>query len=104
MSSSDTKNQLSEILFLKNKGYSFRETVGQGNFGKVKFTYYKDPKSEVVEKLACKVIDKTNTKLKYYLDKFYPREIKIIQKLNHPFIVGIHSIFESKTSTFIFMT
>uniref|UniRef100_A0A3Q3FDS2 non-specific serine/threonine protein kinase n=1 Tax=Labrus bergylta TaxID=56723 RepID=A0A3Q3FDS2_9LABR len=74
--------------FLETRGYTFKRNLGEGTYGKVVSAYCKDRR----RKVAIKVIDKEEVSSNY-LEKFLPREMKIIRTLRHPNIVKTYDIF-----------
>lgn len=87
---------------LEAYGYRFGTTIGTGAFSKVVEATYECKKKKIVYKLACKIIKKSEAS-EEYLEKFYPRELKILCKLNHPNIITIQAIVKHSDKTFIFM-
>lgn len=83
-------------------GYRFGSTIGKGAFSKVVKATYECKKKKVVYNLACKIIEKTAAS-KEYLDKFYPRELKILCQLKHPNIITVQGIVKHSDKTYIFM-
>ncbi|KAM7014902.1 testis-specific serine/threonine-protein kinase 6 [Tautogolabrus adspersus] len=79
--------------FLETRGYTFKRNLGEGTYGKVVSAYCK----EVRTKVAIKIIDKEEVSPNY-LEKFLPREMKIIRGLRHPNIVKTYDIFGLNTS------
>ncbi|KAJ3132288.1 Serine/threonine-protein kinase par-1 [Physocladia obscura] len=77
--------------------YIFQKTVGEGNFAKVKLSKHKLTGVEV----AIKVIDKTTLDEKK-LGKLY-REVRIMKMLNHPHIVKLYEVIETKYTVFLVM-
>lgn len=53
-------------------------------------------------KLALKVVNKKAAS-RDYLTKFLPREIDILQKISHPYIIQCHSIVETEKQAFFLM-
>lgn len=92
----------SEEEIFKGKGYTFVKKLGQGAYGWVYLTDYLAPKEKKVVQRACKVIDTKKTK-REYVTKFIPRELDILVKINHPYIIYVHGIFYRKAKYFIFM-
>uniref|UniRef100_A0A336MBU8 CSON014815 protein n=1 Tax=Culicoides sonorensis TaxID=179676 RepID=A0A336MBU8_CULSO len=101
----------SEELILKTRGYRLLQKLGQGSYAKVylgEFRVIKTSKedskveSPTVTKLACKVID-TKKAPPTFVNKFLPRELEILLKLNHPHIIHTHSLFRRKSKYYIFM-
>ncbi|XP_014298095.2 testis-specific serine/threonine-protein kinase 1 [Microplitis demolitor] len=93
----------SEETTLKTQGYKILKKLGEGSFAKVFLAEYK-PDSEPDSKvnLACKIVD-TSKAPKEVVQKFFPRELSILMKLNHPHVVQVHSIFQRNSKYFIFM-
>lgn len=91
----------SDIIALESRGYSLGRKIGKGTYATVTLAQYIDNKGQHI-KLACKIIDKTKT-AKDFLQKFFPRELDIITKLDHPNIIHIHSILQRGPKVFIFM-
>ncbi|CRL06612.1 CLUMA_CG019436, isoform A [Clunio marinus] len=92
----------SEIIAMERRGYEFGNKIGKGSYGFVVKASYKDQSSEEKIELACKYVDKRKAP-KDFLEKFFPREIKILTKVSHRNIIGIHSILQSGNKVFIFM-
>jgi testis-specific serine kinase len=89
---------------LEKRGFTFGQQIGRGSTSIVLRSTYRDKNGTVVD-LACKVVDKMaldKSNHKDFLEKFFPREIELIMKLNHPNIIGIHAILESKNVVFVF--
>ncbi|KAI8620738.1 kinase-like domain-containing protein [Chytriomyces sp. MP71] len=91
----DTNNPDFQLNGIGN--YVFQKTVGEGNFAKVKLAKHKITGVEV----AVKVIDKTTLDEKK-LGKLY-REVRIMKFLNHPHIVKLYEVIETKHTVFLVM-
>ncbi|KAJ3028645.1 UNVERIFIED_CONTAM: Serine/threonine-protein kinase par-1 [Siphonaria sp. JEL0065] len=91
----DTNNPDFQLPGIGN--YVFQKTVGEGNFAKVKLAKHKITGGEV----AIKVIDKTTLDDKK-LGKLY-REVRIMKMLNHPNIVKLYEVIETKYTVFLVM-
>lgn len=96
------KRNRSDISALLRRGYQFGKKIGKGSYGNVVTAKYQDPNSEDSIDLACKYVNKDKAP-KDFLDKFFPREIKVLTKITHPHIIKIHSILQSGATVFIFM-
>lgn len=92
----------SEIMVLKERGYSLKKKVGEGSYAKVYLSEYISSTGEPMEKLACKIID-TSRAPKDFVRKFLPRELDIVVKIHHPHLIHVHSIFQRRAKYFIFM-
>ncbi|XP_074000004.1 testis-specific serine/threonine-protein kinase 6-like [Rhodnius prolixus] len=103
---SEAKNELnylskSEEVLLKDRGYTFNRKLGEGSYAKVYLaTLRKEGKPET--NLACKII---NTKMapREFIVKFLPREIDILSKITHPYIVHVYTIYHKTFNYLIFM-
>ncbi|KAK3090434.1 hypothetical protein FSP39_011834 [Pinctada imbricata] len=75
---------------IESHGYIFGETIGEGIGTKVKKAYSREHRTNVAIKIF------TKSKLSdEALHKFVPREISILQRINHPGIVELLQAFES---------
>ena len=54
------------------------------------------------ERYACKIICKRKAP-KDFIQKFMPRELDIIRKLDHESVIKVKSVFEFDSRVFIFM-
>ena len=52
--------------------------------------------------MACKVVNKRGAS-KDYLTKFLPREIDVMQKISHPYIIQVYQIYETEKQVFFLM-
>ena len=77
--------------------YEFKNTLGEGNFAKVKLSIFK-PTNET---FAIKIINKK--KLKQKMKNTIFRENEIIAKLNHPNIIKIYNVLEDEQNFYIIM-
>ena len=82
-----------EGVFLDN--YDVVKQLGKGGYGKV----YQVMNKKTKEKRACKHLSKLSIN---NLEKFQ-REIEILRKADHPNIIKLYEIFESKRSYYLIM-
>uniref|UniRef100_A0A8C3J1W4 non-specific serine/threonine protein kinase n=2 Tax=Scolopacidae TaxID=8917 RepID=A0A8C3J1W4_9CHAR len=81
---------MDDAVVLGKKGYSLSKTLGEGSYGKVKSAYCDRLKRNV----AIKIIDKRKTP-QDFLERFLPREIEALKRLQHPSIIKTYEIFET---------
>lgn len=75
--------------------YEIIKTLGKGNFAVVKLARHKVTKTQV----AIKIIDKTRLNSEN-LEKIY-REVQIMKLLNHPHIIKLYQVMETKDMLYI---
>uniref|UniRef100_A0A7N6FL22 non-specific serine/threonine protein kinase n=1 Tax=Anabas testudineus TaxID=64144 RepID=A0A7N6FL22_ANATE len=75
--------------------YEIIRTLGKGNFAVVKLAKHKVTKTQV----AIKIIDKTRLNPPN-LEKIY-REVQIMKLLNHPHIIKLYQVMETKDMLYI---
>ncbi|XDV30870.1 hypothetical protein PO909_033701 [Leuciscus waleckii] len=75
--------------------YEIIRTLGKGNFAVVKLARHKVTKTQV----AIKIIDKTRLN-SANLEKIY-REVQIMKLLNHPHIIKLYQVMETKDMLYI---
>jgi len=90
----------SEVNALEKKGYVISRKIGQGSYATVHLSEYSEGGRRV--KLACKIFDKERAP-KDFLDKFFPRELDILTRIENPHIIQVHSILQRGPRVFIFM-
>jgi len=90
----------SEVNALEKKGYAITRKIGQGSYATVHLAEYTEGGRRV--KLACKIFDKERAP-KDFLDKFFPRELDILTRIENPHIIQVHSILQRGPRVFIFM-
>ncbi|XP_019853705.1 PREDICTED: MAP/microtubule affinity-regulating kinase 3-like isoform X1 [Amphimedon queenslandica] len=79
------------------RNYRLLKTIGKGNFAKVKLARHMPTGIEV----AIKIIDKTQLN-PGSLQKLF-REVRIMKDLNHPNIVKLFEVIETKTTLYLVM-
>ncbi|XP_014287739.1 testis-specific serine/threonine-protein kinase 3 [Halyomorpha halys] len=79
-----------EMVMLEQK-YDFLKLIGEGATGKVYLVNHSEGTHKI--QMACKIIH-TQHAPKEIVAKFLPRELDILQKLEHPNIVHIYCIFK----------
>ena len=77
------------------KHYQIREDLGEGTFSVVRLSIHK----MTGEKVAIKILDKNKIKGEEDFERM-SREIRILRKLRHPFLIQLYEIFESETSLY----
>lgn len=93
------KRLCSESL-LYNHGFTLGARLGEGTFSNVKHcTWRKDGERKHI---AVKIIDKKRMP-KNFLEKFLPRELDIITKLNHENVIEMFGIITLGTKVYIAM-
>ncbi|XP_073834666.1 salt-inducible kinase 2 [Musca autumnalis] len=75
--------------------YDIEKTIGKGNFAVVKLARHRITKNEV----AIKIIDKSQLDATN-LQKVY-REVEIMKRLNHPHIIKLYQVMETKNMIYI---
>lgn len=74
---------------LKKRGYTLGSTIGEGSYAKVKSAY-----SEVLQKrVAIKIINRRRAP-RDFREKFLPRELKILDGLDHPNVIKMYEILD----------
>lgn len=91
----------SELNALEQRGYSIGKKIGQGSYASVHLADYVDQSSKKL-RLACKIFDKEKAPHDF-LEKFFPRELDILTKIENPHIIQVHSILQRGPRVFIFM-
>ena len=79
------------------RNYSFKEDIGEGNFGKVKLGIFK----QTGEEFAIKVLNKEKIKIKMKNSVF--KENEIITKFNHVNVIFVFDIIEDEENYYIVM-
>ncbi|KAF7992209.1 hypothetical protein HCN44_001534 [Aphidius gifuensis] len=92
----------SEVHALEERGYIIGKKIGEGSYATVhQAEYYCNDRSKKIQ-LACKIYDKEKAPFDY-VEKFFPRELEILTKVENPFIIQVHSILQRGPRVFIFM-
>lgn len=91
----------SDIEALEQKGYNIGKKIGKGSYATVMTAQYTDAASKTI-KLACKIVNRSKAP-DDFLDKFFPRELDILTKIEYPYIIQTHSILQRGPKIFIFM-
>ena len=97
--SSEDRFRVSKMFFFQKsvkKYYDLKETIGTGSFATVKLAVHK----KTGAKVAVKVIDKTGLK---DLEENLQNEIDILKSIDHPNIVALKEIFDSKSKLYLVM-
>lgn len=92
----------SEVNALEQRGYLIGKKIGQGSYATVHLADYVDGPGPKKMRLACKIFDKERAP-RDFLDKFFPRELEILTKIENPHIIQVHSILQRGHRVFIFM-
>lgn len=79
------------------KGYTIKKKIGNGAFGHV----YKAVNSEDVT-CAVKVMD-TRKMQKKFVEKYLPRELEMLQSIEHEHVLRVYDIFRAAGKIWIFM-
>lgn len=83
--------------YMKRRGYVFGRALGEGSYAKVRVTETPDHQT-----MACKIICKKKAP-KDFVNKFLPRELEVLRRINHDNIVVSADIMEFPTKVFIIM-
>lgn len=93
----------SDIDALAQRGYNIGHKIGEGSYATVITAGYNHDNGHGGIHLACKIIDKAKAPSDF-VNKFFPRELDILTKIDHPNIIQIHSILQRGPKIFIFMS
>ncbi|XP_018565552.1 testis-specific serine/threonine-protein kinase 3-like [Anoplophora glabripennis] len=78
-------------------GYRIGKSIGKGTYSKVCIAI-----NSLGQKLACKIINKRYAG-EDFIQKFLPRELRIITAIKHPNIVTVYKILEINDVIYMFM-
>ncbi len=102
----EPKNQMvpkvSDIKALQLNGFYLSKKIGKGAFATVYEAMFVDQKNGKKSKLACKIVNKAKTP-RDFLSKFFQRELDILMKVEHRYLIQTHTILERNSKVFIFM-
>ncbi|XP_039184701.1 testis-specific serine/threonine-protein kinase 3 isoform X2 [Crotalus tigris] len=76
--------------FLLSHGYQMGKTIGEGTYSKVKEAFSKKHQ----RKVAVKIIDKLGGP-EEFIERFLPRELQIVKRLDHKNIIRVYEMLES---------
>lgn len=95
--------KVSDIKALQLNGFYLSKKIGKGAFATVYEATFVDQKNGRKSKLACKIVNKAKTP-RDFLTKFFQRELDILMKVEHRFLIQTHTILERNAKVFIFMS
>lgn len=95
--------KVSDIKALQLNGFYLSKKIGKGAFATVYEATFVDQKNGRKSKLACKIVNKAKTP-RDFLSKFFQRELDILMKVEHRFLIQTHTILERNAKVFIFMS
>ncbi|XP_013777890.1 testis-specific serine/threonine-protein kinase 1-like [Limulus polyphemus] len=94
------RGRSSNERLLNIKGYTVGTQIGCGTFASVKLAYC--TAEDQLEELAVKIVARDRAP-KEFTNKFFPRELEILKKLDHSNIIKLHAIYHLPEKTYIFM-
>ena len=83
---------------LKERGYEIVSVLGEGSFSVVKSAKW--TKAGNQQNVALKIINRT-TAPESFIDKFWPREEKVLTSVQHENIIRLHEIFSEGSKIFV---
>ncbi|KAL7675790.1 hypothetical protein ACOME3_002054 [Neoechinorhynchus agilis] len=92
---------------LRMQGVELGDIIGGGSYGKVRTCYVTQNSigrqfwGNIESRMACKIIDKSRVPLNF-VQKFLPRELEILRRVNHLKIVELRKILEIEHRVYIF--
>ncbi|KAM4700905.1 testis-specific serine/threonine-protein kinase 3 [Discoglossus pictus] len=84
--------------FLLSHGYQLGKTIGEGTYSRVKEAFSK----KVHRRVAVKIISKREGP-EEFIQRFLPRELQIVGRLNHKNIIQVFEILETANGSKIYM-
>lgn len=90
----------SDDSLLQRRGYTIGSELGEGTYSKVRIASWLRPGEKSSVKVALKIINK-KTAPSDFKEKFLPRELEIIEKLDHPNIIRRFESFEISSKVYI---
>ncbi|KAJ3272985.1 Map microtubule affinity-regulating kinase [Terramyces sp. JEL0728] len=78
--------------------YHLLETIGEGSFAKVKIAIHQPTQ----QKVAIKIIDKTKMIDEYSIKNVH-REAQVLRSLDHPNIIKLFEVMETKKNIFLIL-
>lgn len=83
----------SDSWFLRQHNLYIMKKIGEGSFSSVYLTRVKESSlNDKITLVATKIINKNRVSLKF-VDKFLPRELDVLVKLKHPYIVKVCKVY-----------
>ncbi|XP_006019399.2 testis-specific serine/threonine-protein kinase 3 [Alligator sinensis] len=84
--------------FLLSNGYQLGKTIGEGTYSKVKEAFSRKHQ----QKVAVKIIDKKEGP-EEFIQRFLPRELQIVKRLDHKNIIRVYEMLESDRKIYLVM-
>ena len=93
----DKVSSVNEEEELRKRGYNLGVTLGEGSYAKVKSAFSEKHQ----KKVALKIINRRKAP-KDFQQKFLPRELEILKKLNHPNVILLYDIMHFNHKVILF--
>lgn len=84
------------------RGYNLVKALSKGSFSKVYKAIYTDTRNGTVKTLACKIVN-LETISPGFRTKFLPRELDVLLRVDHPYIIRTFSIYRIHNAFYFFM-
>jgi len=94
-------NGKSEDIVLKARGYVVEKILGEGSYSKVKAARWQPPGSSQDSCMVALKIINRSTAPSEFLDKFWPRERSIMEKMNHKNVVKMIEVFSEGNKVYM---
>ena len=81
---------------LERYGYQLGDVLGKGSYAVVRKAYSKRHKRDIAIKIICKKKAPED-----FLTKFLPREIKVLKRIRHQYVIALIEVIETNTRMYI---
>ncbi|XP_033112214.1 testis-specific serine/threonine-protein kinase 1-like [Anneissia japonica] len=92
------QRRINEEATLKRRGFTLGHVLGEGSYATVCTSFY----DKINAKCAMKIICRRKAP-KDFLQKFLPRELRIIRRVRHKNIISFYDVFEVNNKVYIAM-
>ncbi|XP_071962411.1 testis-specific serine/threonine-protein kinase 3-like [Antedon mediterranea] len=92
------QRRINEEATLRRRGFTIGHVLGEGSYATVCTSFYDKINSKCAMKIICR-----RKAPKDFLQKFLPRELRIIRRVRHKNIISFYDVFELNNKVFIAM-